>query len=146
MFLSGRAFPAFEERTLQVGGALLWKIVAELTAANEASLRTAYRKYGDLGSAAFELLDSQAGEPGGVTLQEVRLAFDEIAASRGAAAKEARLKALLERCSPLEVKYILKIITGDLRIGLKESLVEEAIAKAYDEAARRGAAGEHAAG
>ena len=30
VFLSGRAFPAFEERTLQVGGALLWKIVSEL--------------------------------------------------------------------------------------------------------------------
>ena len=63
----------------------------------------------------------------------MRLAFDDIAASRGAAAKEALLKSLLKRCSALEAKYILKIITGDLRIGLKESLVEEAIAKAYDE-------------
>ena len=40
---------------------------------------------------------------------------------------------MLGRATPLEAKYILKIITGDLRIGLKESLVEEAIAKAYDE-------------
>src|SRR6202041_2546685 len=39
---------------------------------------------------------------------------------------------LLERARPLEAKYIAKIMTGDLRIGLKESLVEEAIAKAYD--------------
>ena len=38
-----------------------------------------------------------------------------------------------EHASPIEAKYILKIITGELRIGLKESLVEEAIAKAYDE-------------
>ena len=40
---------------------------------------------------------------------------------------------MLRRATALEAKYILKIITGDLRIGLKESLVEEAIAKAYDE-------------
>ena len=47
--------------------------------------------------------------------------------------KLAALKSLLERATALEAKYILKIITGELRIGLKESLVEEAIAKAYDE-------------
>ncbi len=40
---------------------------------------------------------------------------------------------MLERATALEAKYILKIITGELRIGLKESLVEEAIAKAYDD-------------
>jgi DNA ligase-1 len=38
---------------------------------------------------------------------------------------------LLTRVSPLEAKYLIKIMTGDLRIGLKESLVEEAIARAY---------------
>lgn len=133
VFLSGRAFPAFEERTLQVGGALLWKVVADVTGANEAALRASYRKYGDLGSAALELLSRQAVELSGVTLQEVRLAFDEIAASRGPAAKEVHLKSLLKQCAALEVKYSLKIITGDLRIGLKESLVEEAIAKAFEE-------------
>ena len=133
VFLSGCAFAAFEERTLQVGGALLWKVVSHLTQTNEAVLRAAYRKYGDLGSAAFELLSHRVVEAGGVTLQEVQQAFDEIAASRGPGAKEALLKSLLERCSPLEAKYILKIITGDLRIGLKESLVEEAIANAYHE-------------
>ncbi len=68
-----------------------------------------------------------------LTLCEVRSAFDEIAATRTANAKGELLRALLERASPLETKYILKIITGELRIGLKESLVEEAIARAYDE-------------
>src|SRR6478735_6997109 len=63
VFLSGRAFPAFEERTLQVGGALLWKVVADLAQANDGELRAAYRKYGDLGSAAFDLLERQTTEP-----------------------------------------------------------------------------------
>ena len=133
VFLSGRAFPTFEERTLQVGGALLRKIVAGLTQASDSELRAAYRKYGDLGTAAFDLLGHQAAEASGVTLQEVRTLFDEIAFCRGAIAKEALLKSLLKRCSPLEAKYILKVISGDLRIGLKESLVEEAIAQAYEE-------------
>jgi DNA ligase-1 len=132
VFLSGRAFPAFEERTLQVGGALLWKIVAEIANASEVELRAAYRGHGDLGSATGELL---AGRPSsaGITLQDVRRAFDEIAATRTAVAKASLLSALLKRTTSLEAKYILKVITGDLRIGLKESLVEEAIAKTYDE-------------
>ena len=68
-----------------------------------------------------------------ITLQDVRATFDQIAETRTAAAKASILKSLLERATALEAKYILKIITGELRIGLKESLVEEAIAKAYDE-------------
>ena len=42
------------------------------------------------------------------------------------------LRTLFEPMSAGEVKYAIKIITGDLRIGLKESLVEEAIAKAFE--------------
>jgi DNA ligase 1 len=133
VFLSGRAFPAFDERTLQIGGALLWKLVAELTGARDAVLTAAYRKRGDLGAAAFDVLLATAPTYANVTLQDVRSAFDQIAETRTAAAKASILKSLLQRATALEAKYILKIITGDLRIGLKESLVEEAIAKAYDE-------------
>jgi DNA ligase-1 len=58
--------------------------------------------------------------------------FTEIAAARGPAAKAALLTQLLNRATPIEAKYIVKVISGDLRIGLKESLVEEAIAKAFE--------------
>ena len=133
VFLSGRAFPAFDEHTLQIGGALLWKLVSEITGAHDAALTAAYRKRGDLGAAAYDVLLAKAPTTATLTLQEVRTTFDQIAETRTAAAKAAILKSLLERATALEAKYILKIITGDLRIGLKESLAEEAIAKAYDE-------------
>jgi len=186
VFLSGRAFPAFDERTLQIGGSALWRLLVELFARPKASeelnqkriprglkparddknkgealngraeaepfqgrraqegtaadrhraelvLSAAYRKRGDLGSAAADVLAAGAPTESRITLAEVRTTFDQIAETRTAAAKSALLKSLLERATALEAKYILKIITGDLRIGLKESLVEEAIAKAYDE-------------
>ena len=133
VFLSGRAFPAFDERTLQIGGALLWKLVGELTGARDAALTAAYRKSGDLGAAAYDVLRATAPQSATLTLQEIRNSFDQIAETRTATAKAAALKILLERATALEAKYILKIITGELRIGLKESLVEEAIAKAYDD-------------
>src|SRR5258706_9419697 len=129
VFLSGRAFPAWEETTLQVGGALLWRVVAELSGKDEAALTADYRRHGDLGAVAAEVLKERSGQ--GLGVLEVSRIFREIAAARGPAAKTALVRDLLARATPLEAKYIVKIITGDLRIGLKESLVEEAIAKAY---------------
>jgi DNA ligase 1 len=130
VFLSGSAFAAWEETTLQIGGSILWRVVAELSGRDEAALTAAYRKYGDLGAVAGEILAERSGQ--GLTILEVDDAFRQIAAARGSAAKAALVRDLLERARPLEAKYIAKIMTGDLRIGLKESLVEEAIAKAYD--------------
>jgi DNA ligase 1 len=129
VFLSGRAFPAWEETTLQVGGSLLWRVVGELSGKDEAELTTAYRKHGDLGAVAGDVLPERPSQSLGIP--EVERAFREIAASRGTAAKTEKVSNLLGRASPLEAKYIVKIMTGDLRIGLKESLVEDAIARAY---------------
>ncbi len=129
LFLSGRGFPAWEETTLQVGGRALWRIVEELSGKEEGALTAAYRKHGDLGAVAGEVLPVREGQ--GVELMEVEQAFREVAAARGPGAKAVIVRALISRAAPLEAKYIVKIITGDLRIGLKESLVEDAIARAY---------------
>src|SRR5579863_2319919 len=129
VFLSGRAFPAWEETTLQVGGRSLWQIVAEIAGKSPDQLRAAYRRHGDLGAVAGEVLPERTGPALGVL--EVESAFREIAGTRGPAAKAGMVRELISRASPLEAKYIVKIMTGDLRIGLKESLVEEAVARAY---------------
>jgi DNA ligase 1 len=129
VFLSGRPFAVWEETTLQIGGALLWRVVAELSGKEEDALNAAYRKRGDLGAVAEDVLPDRPGQ--GLKILEVEDTFRQVAAARGPAAKSALVRDLLGRATPLEAKYIIKIMTGDLRIGLKESLVEEAIAKAY---------------
>ena len=129
IFLSGRAFPAWEETTLQFGGRLLWRVVAELSGQAESALTTSYRKHGDLGAVAGEILPERSGQ--GLRILDVAEIFRQIAAARGPSAKTALVRDLLDRATPLEAKYIVKIMTGDLRIGLKESLVEDAIARAY---------------
>ena len=129
VFLSGRPFPMWEEETLQVGGSLLWRIVGELSGRSESDLTSAYRRLGDLGAVAGDVLPVRVG---GLSVIDVHSAFRAIAAARGPAAKGALVRDLLSHATPLEAKYIVKIMTGDLRIGLKESLVEEAIAKAYE--------------
>jgi len=129
VFFSGRPFPVWEETTLQVGGTLLWRIVEELSGCNEKELTAAYRKHGDLGAVAGAVLPGGTGSQ--IAPSNIQLTFREIAAARGSAAKSILVRKLLSQVSPLEAKYIVKIMTGDLRIGLKESLVEEAIAEAF---------------
>ncbi|HTA23813.1 MAG TPA: ATP-dependent DNA ligase [Terriglobales bacterium] len=132
VFLSGRPFPVWEETTLQVGETLLWRLVQELSGKSESELTASYRKLGDLGAVAGEVLPARKTvDVNHPTLIEVQTTFRAIAAARGPAAKSALARELLSQVTPLEAKYIIKIMTGDLRIGLKESLVEEAIAKAY---------------
>ena len=59
IFLSGRVFPAYEEATLQVGGSLLWKLVEELSGKTQQELTDSYRRYGDLGAVAGEVLPAR---------------------------------------------------------------------------------------
>jgi len=132
VFLSGRPFPVWEETTLQVGGTLLWRLIQEISAKSEAELSAFYRKSGDVGAVAAEVLPDRVGTDAlELTVAEVQNRFRQIAAARGPAAKGVLVRELLSQVSPHEAKYIIKIMTGDLRIGLKESLVEEAIAKSY---------------
>jgi DNA ligase 1 len=131
VFLSGRPFPVWEQTTLQVGGRLLWRVVEELSGKSENDLGAAYRRHGDLGSVAGEVLPPNH-PTSALSVGEVLERFRSIAAARGPAAKSALVRELLAQARPLEAKYLVKIMTGDLRIGLKESLVEEAVAEAYD--------------
>jgi DNA ligase-1 len=132
VFFSGRPFAIWEETTLQVGGRLLWSMVEELSGKSDSELTAAYRKYGDLGAVAGAVLP-RPGRDGRPRPSEIQVIFREIAAACGPAAKGILVRKLLSDISPLEAKYIIKIMTGDLRIGLKESLVEEAIAKGFSE-------------
>jgi len=135
VFLTGRAFPRHEERVLGIGGSALYRLVVELSGKSADELSALYRKHGDLGNVAEEALTTrQRARKAGreLALAAVAQAFEQIATVRGQAQKYELLKTLLEKASPGAVKYIAKIITGDLRIGLKENLVEEAVAKAFD--------------
>jgi DNA ligase-1 len=132
IFFSGRAFPAWEERTLQVGGTLLWRTVGEISGKGDVALTAAYRRHGDMGAAAQEVLQPTAPATSSLSIAELAAVFDELSRTSAAVHKLSLLQGLLRRATALEAKYIIKIISGDPRIGLRESLVEEAIAKAFD--------------
>ncbi|MBX6359126.1 MAG: ATP-dependent DNA ligase [Acidobacterium ailaaui] len=134
LYLSGRPFAEADSRTLQVGGSLLSKALAELTGADPETLSAAYRRHGDLGAAAEELLANSRKPPcaQALTMEELEQSFAQIASASGTASRMRLLLDLLGRATPLEAKYLIKLVTGDMRIGVKQSLVEEAIARAYN--------------
>ncbi len=130
VFLSGKPFANREERVLAIGGSALTKIVAALAGKALDQMGYVYREHGDLGDVAEQLLRDR-GNPATASLQDLAAAFEEIAATRKPSAKADILRGVFEKAGAGGVKYGIKIVTGDLRIGLKESLVEEAIALAY---------------
>src|SRR2546430_15669145 len=98
VFLSGRAFPLWEETTLQVGGALLWRIVAEVSGKSEAELTATYRRHGDLGAVAGEVMAT----PGrGLDVGGVQERFRQKGGARGAAAKGVIMARVLSLFLPL---------------------------------------------
>ena len=138
MYLAGAPFAEADGRKLNAGGALLTKALLAVSGASEGELGAAYRRHGDMGAAAFDLMvarDQGTGirdqsAAGGLTLAEVAEVFAGMAGTRTTAARLALVEGLLRRARPVEVKYLLKLMLGDMRIGVKESLVEEAIAVA----------------
>ena len=131
LFFTARAFPRYSEQVTQVGGNLLWKALGFVSGASPDAMEAGYRRYGDLGGAAQELL---AGKTDGrsMTLAEAERAMQEFALRRGPAAKLELLRQILGRIPPLEAKYFVKILAGELRIGLNEGLMEEALARTFE--------------
>ena len=128
--LSGNPFPVSDERTLNVGWANAAAVLVALSGVDPGEVGTRALRLGDLGDAAEQIMPREPVEPGKpVTLREAQECFEEIAHTRGTAAKAALLRGLLARAAPVEAKYIVKLVTGDMRMGLKESLVEEALAR-----------------
>ncbi len=131
VFLSGRPFGRKEEiRALNVGWAITRRALLEATNRSEAEYRQVARGQGDSGRAAFLLLQGRT-EPEPSTLVEIRELFEQLAKARGPMAKSALLRDRLLKMHPSEGQYLVKILSGDLRVGLKEGLIEEAIAAAF---------------
>ena len=135
VFLTGRPFAEADQRAAGLGWSAIASTVTDLGKVPRSALGEAYDRSSDLGIAVAEVLTTAGHQPppeSSPTLPEVAAAFTEIELASGPARKSAILRSLLERADPLTAKYIVKVLGGDLRIGLREGLVEAAIAKAFD--------------
>ena len=126
-------FPTGDERTLNVGGAAFSTVLREVSGADDDTMRDAWRRHSDAGDVTGDLLGRLTGrETEPMSISELDDTFAAIAGARVARERNALLSNVLSRVGPDEARYIAKLITCDMRIGLREGLVEEAIASAFD--------------
>ncbi|MEY2546987.1 MAG: ligase 1 [Verrucomicrobiota bacterium] len=130
-YLTGKAFAQSDLRTLQVGWSVIFRALQAATKISDAEFHRIAASHGDAGKTAFEVLDGRT-RPHPFTIRESRELFENLHRARGPIAKAELLQSRLSILSAREGQYVVKILTGDLRIGLREGLVEEAIAKAFD--------------
>jgi ATP-dependent DNA ligase I len=130
-YFTARAFAQSDLRTLQVGWAIIFRALQAATHIDDTELHRIASAHGDAGRSAFEILDGRT-TPKPFNIRESRELFENLHRARGPNAKAKLLQNRLSILSPREGEYVVKILTGDLRIGLREGLVEEAITKAFD--------------
>src|SRR5438045_2148890 len=119
-FLSGHPFPSSDERTLNVGFSAVSSALLELSGAEPSTYGELVLRLGDPGDAAERILPPTPVEPGSpITLRSALDAFDQIASTRGSGQKGVLLRDLLAHALPRAGKYIVNVVLGELRLGLR---------------------------
>lgn len=137
-FFTGNPFPARDERSLGIGWRAILAAAREAWGTGEGQVAGAYREHGDLGAALGPFVRPPmhlALFTETLTPSLLAQRFEETAAAAGKSAgrkREAICARILGACTdPVEATYVIKIMTGDLRIGLREGLIVDAIAQAF---------------
>ncbi len=128
--MSGQPYGGAERVTLNLGWAMIGRVVERLSGRPADELSGLFLKHSDLGDWAREALEGRT-RPQPTSLAQVAAAVEEIRLARTTAAKQDLLAGLLERLDPQEARYVVKILSFELRIGLANGLVEAAIAQAF---------------
>ena len=127
-----RQFALSDARTTNVGGSILSEALGAATGFSAENLGARYARWGDGGDVAFEVFsEAKPDNQPSLTLAETEGLLARLSATSGKKAKSQLLTSVLSRATALEAKYLVKLLAGDLRIGLREGLVEDAIARAF---------------
>jgi DNA ligase 1 len=129
VFFSGSPFPRRDQRVTGVGGAAIGEAAAEASGRTVDEVWEPWPKYADPGDTIAESFPDDPSRD--ITLVELGEFFDRIAATQGANAKKEILAELFRKVDAQGARYVVKILTRELRIGLVEGLVESSIAKAF---------------
>ena len=131
-YFAGHQFAQSDARTTNVGGSILGEAMVAATKVAPESLGPRYARWGDGGDVAFEIFcEAKPKNQPSLTLADTEKLLATLSSTRGKNAKTNILTKVLTDASPLEAKYLVKLLSGDLRIGLREGLVEDAIARAF---------------
>jgi len=140
LFFSNRIFARGSKFTLNIGFSIIMQVLSEIASLDPNQIQQIYLLHGDIGALSEYAVSKKhmaslfQQEP--LTLSFIHHRLERIADALGSGSgkyKKNILKGLLINSSPIEAKYLIKIINGELRIGLTESLVEIGVSKAFNQ-------------
>jgi DNA ligase-1 len=129
-FLAGRPFALADERVLSVGWAVVRDAICAIGGSTPEAFGELSTRMGEAGAAAEIALEAHAAPKPTLALADVAALYTALAEARGPSQKRPLLIEALRRATPVEAKYLIKIMGGDLRIGLQEGQLEDALARA----------------
>jgi len=131
-YFAAQQFASNDARTTNVGGSIIAAALSEATGFRPEDLSPRWVRLGDPGEVAAEIVkEARHSFQPTITLAETESLIGRLSETRGIKNKTALLTAVLSHATPLEAKYLVKLLAGDLRIGLREGLVEDAIARVF---------------
>jgi DNA ligase 1 len=143
LFFSNRIFPRGSRSVVNIGYTTIMQVLCEIATLSTNQIQQIYLQHGDLGALSEYAVSKknvvslfQQQDMTLLTLSSVYNQLKKIAEFSGAGSakdKKSIFKGLLVDCSPLEAKYLTRIINGETRIGLTEGLVEISLAKAFNQ-------------
>ncbi len=133
----GQLYPDFYPQKLGMADKLLLRTLAFVTGMKESAIQELQLKEGDLGVVAERIFQGKRqttlfSEP--LTFQRVYSALERVSVSEGGGSQDAKMKQLAEvlnDASPVEAKYISRIVTGKMRLGVAAMTVIDALAIAF---------------
>ncbi len=138
LFLMGKIYPPWEERELGVGIGLLYEALENISGLRKEKIEDLVRELGDLGLVSEKLIAGRSLltlETEELTIRRVREIFDEISSLTGEGSRKRKillLTGLYGVASPKEAKYLTRLIMNEMRLGVGEGIVRDAIAKAFE--------------
>ena len=134
----GLIAPEFAGIDLGVAEKLAVRAVAAVAGTDAAQVAVLVREIGDLGQAVEQLLTPSAagagGAAAGLEVTEVVRTLREIAVAEGAGSQGRKLEllgGLLARATPLEARYLLRLVTRNLRLGIGTPTILDALAQVH---------------
>ena len=137
LFLMGRIYPPWDERELGVGVGLIYESIRIATGLSKNKIEELVKETGDLGKACEIALKNKTQLTlfqEELTLQSLREVFDAISSLTGEGSQKRKIRMLADlyiSASPLEARYLTRLILGEMRLGVGEGIIRDAIAKAW---------------
>lgn len=135
--LQGRVFPLWDERKIGMSSMLIIKVIKNVTGTSENEIKKLWKKTGDLGEVARELIKANKQTKLSSQTLTVQKVVDNIRklpelTGEGTVNRKVGLVAeLLSNAKPLEAKYVVKTILEELRIGIAEGTMRDAVVWAF---------------